>query len=208
MATGMDANSNDAAVGDAGERQKKNMVCPECADTPGWTSPDGWGTCSTYEIGGMNEGYCDSDGASTACQLSCGTCDPCYEEEFELSFLTMLMLICAVFCVGIPVLKTIRDCYNAAAAENLERTQMEREKSAAEARARGMRETGLSSPEPHSLHEGLGSIMEEEREQERERLSVDPSIAGGGERADMTRGDFQSPHPHGGWGGTCRRWAA
>ena len=48
-----------------------------CVDDAGWSSPDGWGTCSDYRVGGVNEGYCDDDAAAVPCALSCGACPDC-----------------------------------------------------------------------------------------------------------------------------------
>jgi hypothetical protein len=58
-------------------------TCPECVDATvaEWKSPDGWGSCATYRIGGLNEGYCDIDGAAAHCPVACDVCKKCYVRD-------------------------------------------------------------------------------------------------------------------------------
>eukprot|EP01052_Picozoa_sp_SAG31_P003329 SAG31_NODE_126_length_23665_cov_6.178987_24_plen_359_part_00 len=46
-----------------------------CQDIVDWIGM--FGNCSTYRLGGSNEGYCTDDVAELSCARSCGTCPPC-----------------------------------------------------------------------------------------------------------------------------------
>jgi hypothetical protein len=99
---------SDATGGGGDASGKKKMVCPPCVDNKAWTSPDGWGVCSTYVIGGPNEGYCADDGAHLQCRRSCANCPPCTEAERGLSTgLTLLSWVLGLACLGVPLLRFI-----------------------------------------------------------------------------------------------------
>ena len=53
-------------------------VC-ECTDSATWTSPANGGSCRTYKIGGVNEGYCAADDAWAVCPSACDSCPECEE---------------------------------------------------------------------------------------------------------------------------------
>ena len=81
----------------------------ECADSGTWASPDNGGLCSTYRVGGVNEGYCDIDEAYTACPSACDACPACSGGlDGEVAFAMLwLGLPCIFFALCAPFLNTV-----------------------------------------------------------------------------------------------------
>jgi hypothetical protein len=99
-----DADSNDAAAAAADQPPS----C-ECVDSATWASPDNGGLCSTYRVGGVNQGYCAEDNAHTACPSSCDSCPACSDEEAAAGNAVMLWLglPCIIFGLCAPFLRAV-----------------------------------------------------------------------------------------------------
>jgi hypothetical protein len=83
-------------------------VC-ECTDSATWTSPANGGSCRTYKIGGVNEGYCAADDAWAVCPSACDSCPECERGGVSEDVTAMLWLgvPCMVVALCGPFLKTV-----------------------------------------------------------------------------------------------------
>ena len=93
---------------DEAQGAKADAATCECADSKTWASPDNGRLCSTYRIGGVNEGYCDLDEAYTACPSACDSCPACSGvSDVSLTAMLWLGLPCVMLAFCAPFLKTV-----------------------------------------------------------------------------------------------------
>jgi hypothetical protein len=90
-----DADAGNAADAGGGGGGGGGASC--CADDAAWSSAYG-GACSTYALGGENEGYCTEDGADAACKGTCGTCVCTDADEGAVADFSL------VYEIGVPVM--------------------------------------------------------------------------------------------------------
>ena len=116
-AGGEDAGGGGGTAGDGTERLSTSMGmpadeadCPPCEDSATWVSAFGMFPCASYAIGEINEGYCDDDGATEYCPLSCDACPSCLPSSREVNIGLMLAgLVCVGVCCGVATAKHFVD---------------------------------------------------------------------------------------------------
>ena len=104
-------------AGDGTERISTSMrmsadeaSCPPCEDSATWMSTFGMFPCASYAIGQINEGYCDDDGATEYCPVSCDACPTCIEPSREVSIgMVLAGIVCMGVCFGVPTAKYFVD---------------------------------------------------------------------------------------------------
>ncbi len=146
----------------------------ECVDSSTWVHPTHGGGCATYRMGGVNEGYCESDQAYTPCKSACDSCPECSSSAVALdSTMLWIGIPCILLGLCAPVLKTVLFYLNDDRKTVVQQEQEQRAQNAAD--------------RPRTL------TMAEQRLEELERQQREPDQRA---QLDLVRDDEQQAEIH------------